>query len=353
MKKNWVFLIFFVVVSMVLADRKHGNGQDVQGDNIACECSSSNITLTESTQTVVLYPTTDFTYCQNKSCSWTISVSVSEMVLQILPIYRLANNSVDNLLIKTKNGRVIMNGTNTVDIGSSDASYYSTDAELYVYFTAGTQQELNNYFGWSINFSLIHVPQIIINLTNNSPASLLTLSDFQPNTIYNILVENGTLDFFLAATFFEDLNQFYFPYVDVFQGTTGLYWNNYLGSLSTIIAQPGSPFDGQSNAQLKPMSLGYPLTIFRKSNVDFDTVDFENWMLFRIRESHAMNCPDFNNVFKINSRMAIDYSAKSTGNCILTFLCFTGDVGHPLDLCKLSFSDIKYTVSFKGDSLYS
>ena len=34
MKKNLVFLIFFVVVSMVLADGKHGNGQDVQGDNI-------------------------------------------------------------------------------------------------------------------------------------------------------------------------------------------------------------------------------------------------------------------------------------------------------------------------------
>ena len=66
-----------------------------------------------------------------------------------------------------------------------------------------------------------------------------------------------------------------------------------------------------------------------------------------------MNCPDFNNVFKIYSRMAIDYSAKSTGNCILTFLCFTNYYGHPLDLCKLSFSDIKYTVSFEGGSLYS
>uniref|UniRef100_A0A914CZE8 CUB domain-containing protein n=1 Tax=Acrobeloides nanus TaxID=290746 RepID=A0A914CZE8_9BILA len=228
-------------------------------------------------------------------------------------------------------------GTNTIDPGSSDASYYSTDAELYVYFTAGTQQELNDFF-WYINFSLIHVPQITIKLTNNLPVSLLTLSDFQPNTIYNILVENGTLDFFPA---FNSLNRF-FPYVDVFQGTTGLNWDNYLGSLSTIIAQSGSPFDGLNSTQLKPMSLGYPLTIFRKSN---DTVNFENWMLFRIREIHTMNCPDFNNVFKISFPygMAIDYSARSTGNCILTFFCFAGNFYGPLDLCKLSFSDIKYT----------
>uniref|UniRef100_A0A914DV17 Uncharacterized protein n=1 Tax=Acrobeloides nanus TaxID=290746 RepID=A0A914DV17_9BILA len=137
-----------------------------------------------------------------------------------------------------------MNGTNY----NLDASYYSTDAELYVYFTAGTQ-ELTSHSIWYISFSLIPVPQITINLTNNSPASLLTLSDFQPNTIYNILVENGTLDFFPATTFFYYLNRF-FPYIDVFKGTPGLYWDNYLGSLSTIIAQSESPFDGLNKRSL-------------------------------------------------------------------------------------------------------
>ena len=108
------------------------------------------------------------------------------------------------------------------------------------------------------------MPQITINLTNNSPASLLTLSDFQPNTIYNILVENGTLDFFPATRFLKGFDQFFFSYVDVFQGTTGLYWDNYLGRYKKLeldvelILLKKIPFlrRNQYDAKAEPIEIG-------------------------------------------------------------------------------------------------
>uniref|UniRef100_A0A914E8W0 CUB domain-containing protein n=1 Tax=Acrobeloides nanus TaxID=290746 RepID=A0A914E8W0_9BILA len=280
----------------------------------------------------------DGSYCEKMNCNWTITYSVDDMILQIYSYLSISND--DYLSIKTLSGAQILNVSGPLSLLNPTSNIFTSDKQLYVNFISGTQ---TNSSGWLIILALIkNDPQNFINLTSDSSTSLLTLNELQLNSPYNIMVEDGTLDLFVSTLYWGYLQR-YFHYVDVFNGT-GLYWDNYLGTLYDIIQNQSSLFDGFSSTQLKPITLNYPLTIIRKKSRHNDTLFMENWLLLRIRDKHAVNCPDTNNVFKIYSTgMTIDYTARQSGDCILTVLCLTGLPDMPKPVCKLDLSGIRYT----------
>uniref|UniRef100_A0A914DA55 CUB domain-containing protein n=1 Tax=Acrobeloides nanus TaxID=290746 RepID=A0A914DA55_9BILA len=278
----------------------------------------------------------NFTYCQNKNCTWTASYTLQGYVARISPEWLLPNNNLDRLLIQANDGATIID-TNKEGLLSLADDFYAAEKGFTITFTAGSHQGdclVAQTSGldclWLITMQLVKNPEVMqLNMTSNSPVTQLASRQLRGNKILEVYAENGaTLDLFSSG---NDLGD-----IDVFKGTDGLNWTNHLGTVWELNNKENSlAYD--ASGQLKPVNLTYPLTMVYTGTVD------NNQLLFRNREKLSANCQDSNNIFKIyeGKLLNVVYSANSTGDCVLSFLCDT-DVNQP---CLLQFNNINY----KGD----